>query len=80
MKNSIYSRGPYFNGIRPKRFLANLTDYYNRKSLTSDGGKQYNESLVIDKQTGAIYSAKICTARQLTAGRKFARMSIEAIM
>jgi hypothetical protein len=40
----MYSRGPHFNGLRPKRFLANLTEYYNKKSLTSNGGKEYNDS------------------------------------
>jgi hypothetical protein len=44
MKNSIYSRGPYYNGLRPKGFLVNLTAYYNMKSLTSNGGKEYNPS------------------------------------
>lgn len=43
MKNSIFSVGPYLNGLRPKRFMNNLTDYYNMKSLTSNGGKHYNE-------------------------------------
>jgi hypothetical protein len=42
MRNSIFSAGPYFNGIRPKKFLVNLSDYYNKKSLTSNGGKEYN--------------------------------------
>jgi len=44
MRNSMYSRGPHFNGIRPKRFLDNLTDYYTNKSRTSNGGKEYNPS------------------------------------
>ena len=44
MRNSIFSAGPYFNGIRPKKFLVNLSDYYNKKSMTSNGGKEYNES------------------------------------
>lgn len=42
MKNSVFSAGPYYNGIRPKKFLANLTAYYNKKSMTSNGGKVYN--------------------------------------
>jgi len=44
MKNAIYSVGPYLNGVRPKRFLHELTDYYTRKTLTSSGGKQFNEA------------------------------------
>jgi len=44
MRNSINNAGPYFNGIRPKKFLVNLSEYYNKKSLTSNGGKEFNES------------------------------------
>jgi len=44
MRNSIFNAGPYFNGLRPKRFLVELTDYYNRKSMTSNGGKHFNPS------------------------------------
>jgi hypothetical protein len=44
MRNSIFSAGPYFNGIRPKGFLVNLSDYYTKKSMTSNGGKHYNEA------------------------------------
>jgi hypothetical protein len=44
MRNSIFNAGPYYNGIRPKKFLAELTAYYNEKSLTSNGGKSYNEA------------------------------------
>ena len=44
MRNSIFNAGPYYNGIRPKKFLANLTAYYNKKSMTSNGGLRYNEN------------------------------------
>jgi hypothetical protein len=42
MRTSIFSVGPYYNGIRPKKFLSNLSSYYNKKAMTSNGGKQFN--------------------------------------
>jgi len=42
MKKSIYYTGPYFNGNRPKPFLTRLSDFYNKKAMTSNGGKKFN--------------------------------------
>jgi len=42
MKKSIFYTGPYLNGNRPKPFLTNLADFYNKKVLTSSGGKKFN--------------------------------------
>jgi hypothetical protein len=44
MRNSMYDRGPFHNGLRPRRFLADLSKYYNHKTLTSGAGKQFNHS------------------------------------
>ena len=42
MRNSVFFVGPYYNGIRPKRFLDHLCCYYRDKAMTSNGGKHYN--------------------------------------
>jgi len=44
MRNSSIIGGPYYNGIKPRRFLKDLTSYYNSKKMTSNGGKSYNEA------------------------------------
>jgi hypothetical protein len=42
MRNSSLIGGPYHNGVKPRRFLNDLTIYYNTKKMTSNGGKKYN--------------------------------------
>jgi hypothetical protein len=43
MRNSSIIGGPYHNGLRPRKFLFELTSYYNTKKMTSNGGKHYND-------------------------------------
>lgn len=58
MKNTIFSTGPFDNGVRPHGFLRMLTEFYYLKRMTSDCGKTFNSGFLRKNRESAVQLSK----------------------